>query len=432
MRCCWAAERGLDELLRDRRAALHGLLGAHVLPQRAGDAAQVDAVVGVEAAVLDRDDRLLHHRRDLRRVDRDPALVAGQEPEGAPVGVDEPRRCWNAGSSSSGRSLATAIIIPNRVEMTAMIPSPKTTSATRHFLTFTRRRGGSCVAAGAAGSPRRERFRPGGVWPFVETILRAGRQPRSVASRCRARGSLISVIEPACRAPDFSSAARGLNLRGSRESADSGRARRESLALGRMAEPTAPTPRRTSRATPSTASPRARSRSGWPTGEPLRVKLGLDPTAPDLHLGHTVVLQKLREFQDARAHRRADRRRLHRARRRPERALRHPAGALAARRSTRTRARTWIRRRRVLADRRAAGAAPQLRVAGHADRGPVPARADRHGRPAARARRLRQALRRQRADLAAGAALSRHAGLRLGRRCGPTSSSAAPTRSSTC
>jgi tyrosyl-tRNA synthetase len=31
---------------------------------------------------------------------------------------------------------------------------------------------------------------------------------------------------------------------------------------------------------------------------PLRVKLGLDPTAPDVHLGHTVVLQKLREFQD--------------------------------------------------------------------------------------------------------------------------------------
>jgi tyrosyl-tRNA synthetase len=32
---------------------------------------------------------------------------------------------------------------------------------------------------------------------------------------------------------------------------------------------------------------------------PLRVKLGLDPTASDIHLGHTVVLQKLREFQDA-------------------------------------------------------------------------------------------------------------------------------------
>lgn len=32
---------------------------------------------------------------------------------------------------------------------------------------------------------------------------------------------------------------------------------------------------------------------------PLRVKLGVDPTAPDIHLGHTVVLQKLRQFQDA-------------------------------------------------------------------------------------------------------------------------------------
>jgi tyrosyl-tRNA synthetase len=33
-------------------------------------------------------------------------------------------------------------------------------------------------------------------------------------------------------------------------------------------------------------------------GQPLRVKLGLDPTAPDLHVGHTVVLSKLRDFQD--------------------------------------------------------------------------------------------------------------------------------------
>jgi tyrosyl-tRNA synthetase len=34
-------------------------------------------------------------------------------------------------------------------------------------------------------------------------------------------------------------------------------------------------------------------------GRPLRVKLGIDPTAPDIHLGFTVVLRKLREFQDA-------------------------------------------------------------------------------------------------------------------------------------
>ena len=34
-------------------------------------------------------------------------------------------------------------------------------------------------------------------------------------------------------------------------------------------------------------------------GRPLKVKVGFDPTAPDIHLGHTVVLQKMRQFQDA-------------------------------------------------------------------------------------------------------------------------------------
>ena len=34
------------------------------------------------------------------------------------------------------------------------------------------------------------------------------------------------------------------------------------------------------------------------TGTPLRIKLGLDPTAPDIHLGHTVVLNKMRQLQD--------------------------------------------------------------------------------------------------------------------------------------
>src|SRR5947207_13338861 len=33
-------------------------------------------------------------------------------------------------------------------------------------------------------------------------------------------------------------------------------------------------------------------------GRPLRVKLGVDPTTADIHLGHTVVLRKLRQFQD--------------------------------------------------------------------------------------------------------------------------------------
>ncbi|HNV60196.1 MAG TPA: tyrosine--tRNA ligase, partial [Rhodoferax sp.] len=33
-------------------------------------------------------------------------------------------------------------------------------------------------------------------------------------------------------------------------------------------------------------------------GKPLRIKLGLDPTAPDIHIGHTVVLNKMRQLQD--------------------------------------------------------------------------------------------------------------------------------------
>ena len=51
-------------------------------------------------------------------------------------------------------------------------------------------------------------------------------------------------------------------------------------------------------ATRSTCLPTGALEERLAEGRPLRVKLGLDPTAPDLHLGHTVVLQKLREFQD--------------------------------------------------------------------------------------------------------------------------------------
>src|SRR5215472_11363589 len=43
---------------------------------------------------------------------------------------------------------------------------------------------------------------------------------------------------------------------------------------------------------------RAKLERSRTTGKPLRVKLGMDPTAPDLHLGHTVVLRKLKHFQD--------------------------------------------------------------------------------------------------------------------------------------
>src|SRR3990170_4042249 len=45
--------------------------------------------------------------------------------------------------------------------------------------------------------------------------------------------------------------------------------------------------------------PEGRLEEQLEAGRPLRVKLGIDPTAPDIHLGHVVVLNKLRDFQDA-------------------------------------------------------------------------------------------------------------------------------------
>src|ERR1700685_4584005 len=43
---------------------------------------------------------------------------------------------------------------------------------------------------------------------------------------------------------------------------------------------------------------RAKLEKSRASGKPLRVKAGFDPTAPDLHLGHTVLLRKLKHFQD--------------------------------------------------------------------------------------------------------------------------------------
>jgi len=43
--------------------------------------------------------------------------------------------------------------------------------------------------------------------------------------------------------------------------------------------------------------PQAELEAKLATGKPLNVKAGFDPTAPDLHLGHTVLINKLRQFQ---------------------------------------------------------------------------------------------------------------------------------------
>ena len=77
----------LDELLRDRRAALDDGLVLDVREQRAPDRVQVDAVVLVEALVLDRDDRLLHDRGDLIRVEDHAALLAAEHRQQLSVAV---------------------------------------------------------------------------------------------------------------------------------------------------------------------------------------------------------------------------------------------------------------------------------------------------------------------------------------------------------
>ena len=82
---------------------------------------------------------------------------------------------------------------------------------------------------------------------------------------------------------------------------------------------------------------RAKLEKSRATGKPLRVKLGMDPTAPDLHLGHTVVLAQAEAFSGSRAHRHLSDWRFYRDDRRSDRALSDAASADAASRLNRMR-----------------------------------------------------------------------------------------------
>ena len=148
-------------------------------------------------------------------------------------------------------------------------------------------------------------------------------------------------------------------------------------------------------------------------GRPLRVKLGIDPTTADIHLGHTVVLEKLREFQEA-GHQvvlivgdftarvgdpsgRSTQRPLPS----PEEIEANAATYQEQAFKILDRERTEVRRNSEWLRDGAAGAARA-------------ARPD-HGRPPARARRLPEAARGERADRRPRAALPAAAGIRLGR-----------------
>ena len=150
-------------------------------------------------------------------------------------------------------------------------------------------------------------------------------------------------------------------------------------------------------------------------GRPLRVKLGIDVTSPDIHIGRAIPLQRMRAFQDA-GHtgvliigdyttrigdpsgplgraadplRRGDRR----ATRRPTSSRRWSCSTATGRRCGTT----------------ASGSSKLSYARGR------PPRADDHGRADARARRLREADGRAAADLGLGAPLPADAGVRLGR-----------------
>ena len=190
--------------------------------------------------------------------------------------------------SSSGRSWATAIIIPKTVETSASTRQPEQRDREAQLVE-------PRAAGGAARPPRR-----GGL------SRAAARLRRSLARDERLLWLLIRHAErPAASTGGPAAARRPAGRRGERVMHGQPERRRES-SIGRHALRRLRTPRKTAAflernavdSLPAGELERKLERAAA-EGRPLRVKLGIDPTAPDIHLGHTVVLQKLREFQDA-------------------------------------------------------------------------------------------------------------------------------------
>ncbi len=167
-------------------------------------------------------------------------------------------------------------------------------------------------------------------------------------------------------------------------------------------------------------------------GRQLRVKLGIDPTAPDIHLGHAVVLRKLREFQDA-GHRVVLIIGDYTAR------VGDPSGRSSLRpilsdEEIEANAATFQEQALRILDPDPAAARGQAkrRVARHAhDRAAGPGAHD-HGGPAARARRLRQTVGRAESRSRCSSSCIRCCRAMTRWRSTPTSSWEVPTRSSTC
>src|SRR5947207_4014986 len=206
-------------------------------------------------------------------------------------------------------------MIPKIQETRASTASPSTTRAMRSFFSFGRRARGSgpeeggTVAVGRGGSPPLD---PPPLTPPGTGCPAAGRPSSASRGRGRRVGSLSLVAiwsRSAGRDHVDNSLGRERIRRAGRRPPvqrspwEEGRgnpaeqARQSSI--GPVTDPAVAERARSLLEGAVDALPEDRLAEQLAEDRPLRVKFGVDPTSPDIHLGHCVVLMKLRAFQDA-------------------------------------------------------------------------------------------------------------------------------------
>ena len=159
---------------------------------------------------------------------------------------------------------------------------------------------------------------------------------------------------------------------------------------------------------------RAKVERSIETDKPLMIKLGVDPTRPDLHIGHSVPLNKLRHFQELGHQVVLHNRRLHRAHRRPQRAGHHQAGADPGGGRERTPGPTSSRLARCIDTRRARLVRNSEWLAPLTFKDVLELTSQVHGRPDTGARRLQPPLQGREAARPARVPVPADAGIRLG------------------
>ena len=236
-------EEHLGELLGDGAAPFHDAAAPEVLVDGARDAHRIHAVVGVEARVLGGDDRLAERLRDL-----------GEGHEDAPLDVE------------LGDELVVVVVDLGALARRRTARAAETEGREPRQDGEHPERGGAATPR----TPRRGRSTSAAMTRPAEPAPAARRSVARFPERRLVRAMdcyYTGVIQPSRHGPT---------------AVDEQLARIRRGAAEIIVD----------------AELRAKLERSRRTGTPLQVKLGLDPTAPDLHLGHTVVLQKLRDFQD--------------------------------------------------------------------------------------------------------------------------------------